>query len=116
MVSPIAPWPERPIPGMEQLRISRSDWSGGELNLTVNRKKMEWEQSDYKFKLVSVDLDSEIADEMEVLNLVGSEWEKPLFSLTRFAGNKDWIAASGDIVREGTDPIAVACQMICNLV
>lgn len=104
---------------MEQLTFDRSDWSGQQATIQVNRDTLEWAQSGYQFKLEAVEesfSDDDIGMSMRVLKCTSPSWEHPLFSLTCFSGESSWLAVHGDLSREGEDPIVVAAQMICNLV
>lgn len=89
----------------EQLTTNKSDWSGEEITVEVDRENLSWEQFGYKFHLKKAD--PELGDYYEI---IGNEWEDPLGMVI------DNSAYSGDMDRGGNDPIEAAVKLLCNII
>lgn len=103
---------------MESVTFNRSDWSGKEMTIQVDRDTLSWEQDGYKFQLEKVEdfVDDEVGLSMETYKCIGDAWDRPLFNLTKFSTDSVWWASSMGVERDHADPVICAAQIICNTV
>ncbi len=98
-----------------RLTTNRSNWSGEEITVEVDRENLSWEQYGYRFHLERVDVAEDMQDAIGpyYYEIHGNEWKYPLGTIRVFDGGAD--AANGDIQREAKDPIEAAVKLLCNI-
>lgn len=90
---------------VEQLTVNKSNWSGEEITVEVDRESLSWEQFGYKFHLEKAD--SDLGD---YYHIIGEGWDQPLGMVI------DNSAYSGGMDRSGDDPIEAAVKLLCNII
>lgn len=96
-----------------KLTTNKSNWSGEEITVEVDRENLSWKQSGYEFHLEWVDYPEDVHHLIGkgYYAIRGKGWDKPLGVV-----NVDGEAHSGDLEREATDPIEAAVKLLCNFI
>jgi hypothetical protein len=110
---------------IETLTFNRSDWSGREVSIKVDRKAQTFQFAGYSFRWEESSDSAEYPDDLVfgIFKVFGDAWgdEHPVIKATKLTwtnnpkwSDKLWTAGDMGISREDADPLIACVQVLCN--
>jgi hypothetical protein len=100
---------------MLKLRINKGDWSGKEIDITINERTKSFKLNGYTFTLKESFETSRVTD-LKSYDIMSSGWNAPIGQVWKWDDEKTWAAGDWSIQRDHENMYIAAAQYLCNVI